>query len=256
MKTHIKMSFDPRVAKELNTDCAIILSNIQFWIAKNQANNKNFHEGKFWTYNSTKAFSELFPYLTERQIKYCLDKLIEFDYLETGNFNASKYDQTRWFSLGTKFEGSILQFCQMENEILSNGTTESVKPIPDSKPDSKPNKKKKIIINNNKKSFSNRGDSIITMEVIKAEILNNAKMFERHIENPQTNPVIKSIDDWVEKIDALVSLYESKGMNAVSFNDFTSHLHNKIKLDAKIKMKALGKIFNERTKRWTNTNVI
>lgn len=53
MKPH---SFNPLLAKEVGIECAILLYNIEFWIEKNKANNKHFYEGRYWTYNSTKAF--------------------------------------------------------------------------------------------------------------------------------------------------------------------------------------------------------
>ena len=48
--------FDIEIAKKLNVNCAVIYNNIQFWTAKNRANNHNFIDGKYWTYNSVKAF--------------------------------------------------------------------------------------------------------------------------------------------------------------------------------------------------------
>ncbi len=61
-------SFDIEHAKKYGVDVAIVLKNLQFWIMKNKANNRHFYEGRTWTYNSVKAFAELFPYWTERQI--------------------------------------------------------------------------------------------------------------------------------------------------------------------------------------------
>lgn len=127
--TDIKMRFDPKVAKEVGTDAAIILSNIQFWCAKNKANQRHFYEGRYWTYNSAKSFAVLFDYLSTKQIRYCLKKLEEKGYIFTGNFNSSKYDRTMWYS------------CNIEVTNLSNGSYKSVTPIPDIKPDNKPNNK-------------------------------------------------------------------------------------------------------------------
>ena len=55
--------FDTEIAKEYGVDIAIVVSNIAFWLQKNKANGKHIHDGKVWTYNSTKAFKELFPCL-------------------------------------------------------------------------------------------------------------------------------------------------------------------------------------------------
>lgn len=92
-------SFDIEDAKKYGVTEAIILYNLRFWIEKNKANEKHFYDGRYWTYNSVKAFEELFPYLTYRNIRSAIDKLIEFKVIITGNYNQSSYDRTRWFAL-------------------------------------------------------------------------------------------------------------------------------------------------------------
>ena len=52
--------FDIDTAQELGVTGAILIANFQFWIAKNVANSKHFHDDRHWTYNSVKAFSKLF----------------------------------------------------------------------------------------------------------------------------------------------------------------------------------------------------
>lgn len=119
MKPH---SFDPLIAKEVGIECAILLYNIEFWIEKNKANNKHFYDGKFWTYNSTKAFTDLFPYMTKDVIYKALQKLIKNGYLVKANFNQSAFDRTCWYALGDKMQVAKQQtpFCQTENSILPN----------------------------------------------------------------------------------------------------------------------------------------
>jgi len=126
--------FDSEVAREVGTDSAIILYNIQFWIEKNQANKTHFYDGKFWTYNSIQAFQKIFDWLSIQNIKTCLKRLEERGYLITGNFNATAYDRTKWYALGNK--------CISENQPihlleLTNGLVSSNQPIPYIKPDKK-----------------------------------------------------------------------------------------------------------------------
>ena len=123
-------SFDIEIAKEYGITEAILLNNIYFWIEKNKANNQNFYDEHYWTYNSKKAFTELFPYLTERQIEYALKKLVNEGLIITGNYNKSAYDRTLWYAI-TKKGYSILQNCGMETTKLLNRTHEIVEPIPD-----------------------------------------------------------------------------------------------------------------------------
>lgn len=118
--------FDIEIAKKYGVHCAVLLNNFYFWIEKNKANNKHFYDGHYWTYNSTKAMAELFPYMSERQISYCVKKLIDKGLLITGNYNEQGRDRTLWYALTDKAI-AILQNCQMDFTKLSNGTYKNVK---------------------------------------------------------------------------------------------------------------------------------
>lgn len=112
-------SFNINIATKYGVHSAIILDNLNYWITKNQANEQHFYDGHYWTYNSKKAFAELFPYMTERQIDYALKKLIDDGIIITGKYNTNKYNQTLWYAI-TNFGYSILQNCEMEQTKLSN----------------------------------------------------------------------------------------------------------------------------------------
>ena len=62
-------SFNAEIADMYGVNEAILIENIYYWVSKNKANGKHYHDGKYWTYNSTKAFSELFYYWSESQIE-------------------------------------------------------------------------------------------------------------------------------------------------------------------------------------------
>lgn len=136
-------SFDTKVAEKVGVNCAIILNNLYYWIEKNRANGKNYYDGYYWTYNSTKAFSQLFPYFSQRQIETALKKLRDEEYIITGNYNEFKYDRTLWYAITKKGE-CILQNCEMDVTSMSNGSDEKGEPIPNSKPNGKPNGNKEI----------------------------------------------------------------------------------------------------------------
>ena len=123
-------SFNVNIATKYGVNSAILLNNIYFWIEKNKANETNFYDGYYWTYNSKKAFSELFPYLTSRQVDYALEKLIDDGVLLTGNYNKNPYDRTLWYAI-TKKGYSILQNCEMKTTNLLNENDNIVEPIPD-----------------------------------------------------------------------------------------------------------------------------
>lgn len=118
--------FDVDVATKYGLTEAILLSNLYYWIEHNRANERNYYNGTYWTYNSVKAFKTLFPYLSERKIHNALKRLQEQGIIETGNFNENTYDRTLWYSL-TKVGHCIMQKCKMDNAILSNGNVKNVK---------------------------------------------------------------------------------------------------------------------------------
>ena len=68
--------FDIDMAKEYGICAAIILYNLYFWCKHNEANGAHFYDGLYWTFNSIKAFIELFPYMTDKQIRNAVQKLI------------------------------------------------------------------------------------------------------------------------------------------------------------------------------------
>lgn len=132
-------NFDAEIAQKYGLLESVLLNHIYYWIEKNRANESNFYEGTYWTYNSTRAFNELFPYASERQIKNALKHLREEGILLTGNYNKSAYDRTLWYALSKKGL-SIVQKCPMEEPNQDNGLGNNVPPIPDNIPDNKPNK--------------------------------------------------------------------------------------------------------------------
>lgn len=148
--TKIKMAFDPHVAKHVGTDAAIILSNIEYWQELNKANNINFFDGRYWTYNSVSAFQEIFSYLTPRQIRNCLEKLESNNLIVSGNHNKKKYDRTKWYSAN---EYTICQEGKIHLTKLTNGVDKNVKPIPDSKQQITNTNKKHVVSNSEKNVF-------------------------------------------------------------------------------------------------------
>lgn len=127
-------NFDTENAKKYGILEAVLISNFEFWIAKNQANGTNFFDGKYWVYNSARALTELFPYASEQQIKRALQHLKENNVLITGNYNKSSYDKTLWYTFSDEYL-SIAQNKTIDSSNLTNRGTDIDQPIPDNKTD-------------------------------------------------------------------------------------------------------------------------
>lgn len=122
--------FDVDIAKKFGVNAAILMQNIFFWCEHHRANNKCFHDGYYWTFNSARAFAELFPYMSEYQIRTALQKLVDGGMIITGNYNKSAYDRTTWYAV-TVFGTSMIKKCKMDDVQNQNGTQNKQSPIPD-----------------------------------------------------------------------------------------------------------------------------
>lgn len=93
------MSFVAEIAIEYGLEEAILLNNFIYWINHNRANGTNLYDGFHWTYNTQKAFQELFPFLSQKVIRRALSTLIRENVIKTGNYNNSGYNRTTWYAL-------------------------------------------------------------------------------------------------------------------------------------------------------------
>ena len=120
--------FDPEIAVSVGINAAIIYQNIVWWCATNEANEKNYHDGRYWTYNSIKAFEKLFPYLTRKQIRTALATLENVGLILAGTYNSAGYDRTKWYC----------PVGQTDLPLRANGIAPEGQPIPVNKPVNKP----------------------------------------------------------------------------------------------------------------------
>ena len=133
MSTH---SFDIDVAERVGIPAAVIAFNIRHWCHKNQANKSelHFHEGRYWTFNSVTAWSELFPYLSIRQIRTALEKLEEAGIVVSGSFNADGRDRTKWYSYEQPdLTNAIVRNDKWDLSEKANAFAADDQPLPDNK---------------------------------------------------------------------------------------------------------------------------
>lgn len=165
--------FNIQFAKEFGIEEAVIIENLYYWIFKNVANERNKNEGRYWTYNSARAFSELFPYMTETKIYRVLSNLEEKNIIIKGKFNKDKYNRTNWFAFtdyGLKrlneerfetegfsdtFQNGEMQFAKMQNGDCKNANSISISntkyTITDNKKDN--NKEEDTIVSSKKNDY-------------------------------------------------------------------------------------------------------
>lgn len=167
----MEYKFDVEIATEFGVNEAILIQNFQFWVINNKAEQRNFHDGRTWTYNSNSALLRLFPFFSEKLLRTALDHLINGFTLKnhrgeivkkygpvliTGNYNKLGYDKTTWYAFldedrfcalplskkqikANSLKSNICPQGQMDVTLQANGCDSTGEPIPNKKQDTKQN---------------------------------------------------------------------------------------------------------------------
>lgn len=91
--------FNPDIAEHCGIEEAVLFENIYSWCEQNRADNKNFIDGRFWTYNSVKTLATTFKYMTEKKIASALRNLENKGLIITGYYNSNPCDRTKWYAI-------------------------------------------------------------------------------------------------------------------------------------------------------------
>lgn len=88
------------LAKLIGLNESIVLQQVHYWLEINRKANKNFREGKYWTYNSIRAWHEdNFEFWSYDTVKRTFAKLEKMGLLISANFNKDSRDKTKWYSI-------------------------------------------------------------------------------------------------------------------------------------------------------------
>lgn len=134
--------FNVAIANDYGVDVAIFLKNMYFLTQYVVSNDKNFYDQNFWIYNKLEAFKDYLPYYSLKQIRRIINKALQNDLIEVGNYNKHKYDKTKWYSLTPK---ALAYYPDLEqkvnnkiNSLSPNGqmdkTTETAQNPPNTAP--------------------------------------------------------------------------------------------------------------------------
>ncbi|RHW43469.1 replication protein [Neobacillus notoginsengisoli] len=85
----------PSLAKKIGLNEAIVLQQIHYWLTKEL----HMIEGRSWVYNTYREWHDQLPFWSESTIKRVFKTLEDLGYVISGNFNRSKMDQTKWYTI-------------------------------------------------------------------------------------------------------------------------------------------------------------
>lgn len=85
----------PSLAMKIGFREAAVLQQIHFWLLSSA----HFVDGRKWIYNTYKDWHKQFPFWSESTIKKAILKLEHQGILLSANWNFSKMDKTKWYSI-------------------------------------------------------------------------------------------------------------------------------------------------------------
>ena len=89
-----------KLAKAIGLNEAIVLNQLHYWIEKNKRAGNNFHDGRYWVYNSYEDWQENdFEYWSVDTIKRTFTKLEKMGLVISGNYNKMPMDRTKWYTI-------------------------------------------------------------------------------------------------------------------------------------------------------------
>ena len=85
----------PSLAKKIGLNEALILQQIHYWVQKSS----HVIDGKVWMYNTYQQWQKQFSFWSLSTIKRTIRSLENQGLLISGNWNHSKMDKTKWYTI-------------------------------------------------------------------------------------------------------------------------------------------------------------
>lgn len=191
-------TFDIHLASKLGScEQAIFIHHISYWLQYNERMKRNFHENRYWTYQTFEELHAHFPYWTIKQLRLIIDKLVKNGVVIKGNFNSNKYDHTIWYSIDYEKVKSICPNGQIEKTEWADRTDQMGKSsYTDNKPDNKTyTSKEDIAPTSSKQSYDITFDlGKFCFEGIKQRDLDSWKELYPTVNIPME---LKRMEEWV-----------------------------------------------------------
>jgi DnaD/phage-associated family protein len=117
------MVFQPKLAKFLGLNKTIILNQIHYWLEKK----KNIIDERSWVYNTYEAWQEQICFLSVSTIKKCIKKLEAMGIVIASNFNRSKIDKTKWYTIDYELLQKLYENNKYEEQECSSNKVNEIR---------------------------------------------------------------------------------------------------------------------------------
>ena len=114
-------SFGVELATKYGIAEALLLSYFRYYIesAEKKQEPDKFHDGRYWTYASTRELARRFPYINRIKLLRAIQHLVDEKLIIKGNFNKLAWDKTSWYAF-TEKGLQELEVVQNEPRVVQN----------------------------------------------------------------------------------------------------------------------------------------
>lgn len=222
---------DRVLAQKIGLNEAIVIQQLHYWIMQNKRQNKNFYDGRYWTFNSFENWhKDTFYFWGLNTIKRTFKKLENEGLLIIGNYNKKGYDRTKWYSINYEklsykccndslYQVGLMDSTNMGRPLYQYGSMDSTnmgRPIPDTT--------KRL----------NTETTYISTTQSSAVVDTNIELIENKTHLKLSNNMKKIVNSWdKERLSKAIELFNSKDGKYFSllekiYNDDGNYLNNSI----------------------------
>ena len=126
----------PDLATKIGLNESIVLQQIHYWLLQHQKQKIDYHDERYWVYNSYVEWKKQFPFWSVRTIKTIITRLEKLGLVVSGNYNKLSLDRTKWYSIDYKrletlcsSHSAIIAQCKVQH--LPNQGAGFAQPIPE-----------------------------------------------------------------------------------------------------------------------------
>jgi len=158
----------PELAVKIGLNESIVLQQIHYWLIQHEKQEIDFHDGRYWVYNSYPEWNKQFPFWSERTLRTIIIHLENLGLVVSGNYNKLSLDRTKWYSIDYK-RLETLCFSHKANvarcirQDLPDQRARFARPIPETTSEISSENTK-----NDNGVFSTEKDSFVNREVVNA----------------------------------------------------------------------------------------